>query len=252
MKYLLVVALLAAPTLARADAKSEAQTHIDRATELHQEGKFSEALSELLFAYSLDPRPDLLYAIGQVHVKLGNCEQAITFYERFLTTRPAEGPAAAAREAIEVCKTNPPPIPVPDASPPDVKPPEVTPAIPPEQTPPPPRPATEPAPFYTDTLGDALTGGGVVLGVVSLLVYRSALSDLDASEVAASYDASHELVDSAHGKRTFSIAFAVGGGVLIGAGVARFLLHDRSVEVPAVALVPSDGGGMIAWSGHFR
>jgi len=46
--------------------------------------------------------------------------------------------------------------------------------------------------------------------------------------------------------------FAIGGGALVGAGVVRFLLHDRSVEIPAVAVVPSEGGGMIAWSGRFR
>ena len=96
---LVVVALLAGlalPRAARADAKQEADARMAKATELYSAGKFAEALNELTVAYTLDPRPELLYAIGQMHVQLGNCPQAILFYERFLSTKPEAVPAAAA------------------------------------------------------------------------------------------------------------------------------------------------------------
>ncbi|MDQ3301573.1 MAG: tetratricopeptide repeat protein, partial [Myxococcota bacterium] len=111
---------VASPAMALADAKADAKIHIDKATALHGEGKFAEALEELKNAYTLDPRPELLYAIGQVHVQLGNCPQAITYYERFLSTKPDAGPAGAAREAIQTCKTAPPESVV--TSPPDPEP----------------------------------------------------------------------------------------------------------------------------------
>ncbi|MCX5742946.1 MAG: hypothetical protein NT062_10670 [Proteobacteria bacterium] len=251
---LLVIAcaLLAAPTVAHADAKTEARSHIDRATTLHQQNKFTEALHELLLAYSLDPQPGLLYAIAQVNVKLGNCAQAITFYERFLTTHPSEGPEASARAAIATCQANPPAVAPPPEPVPDVVPPV---EVKPVDVPPPPAPSTPRSgttPFYTDLLGDALTAGGVAVGVVSLVLYGSARTDLDAAETAVDYAASQELVDRAHRKRTFAIVTGVGGVALIGAGLARYLLHDRGIETPAVAVLPLAGGGVVSWTGSFR
>src|SRR5262245_57361803 len=121
---LVLLVLLAAPGTVRADAKVEAQTRFEHATKLYGERKFSEALSELTIAYSLDPRRDMLYAIGQMHVQLGNCQQAVLFYERFLSTKPDPVPAAAATEAIETCQNKVDTIPKPDQPPKDPKAPE--------------------------------------------------------------------------------------------------------------------------------
>ncbi|HSK03806.1 MAG TPA: hypothetical protein VK932_21280, partial [Kofleriaceae bacterium] len=129
---LLVVLLVlaAAPGAARADAKAEARLRMERAAELHRDGKFAEALNELTVAYTLDPQPAMLYGIGQLHVALGDCVQAILFYERFLSTRPDPVPAAAASEAIETCRRDPDslkdapaPEPAPPAEPPPPPPP---------------------------------------------------------------------------------------------------------------------------------
>ncbi len=104
LRAVVVVAALAVPTLAVADSKTEAQHHVDRATALHGKSQFAAASAELAIAYALDPRPELLYALGQLRVALGNCAEATAFYNRFLTTRPEPGPAAAASEAIATCK----------------------------------------------------------------------------------------------------------------------------------------------------
>lgn len=44
-----------------------------------------------------------------MHVKLGECPQAISFYERFLGSKPKPEQAKRAQEAITICKTNAPP-----------------------------------------------------------------------------------------------------------------------------------------------
>ncbi|MDQ3367731.1 MAG: tetratricopeptide repeat protein [Myxococcota bacterium] len=238
---------VAAPSAARADAKRAAQSHIERATALHGEGNFAAALEELTTAYTLDPRPELLYAIGQVHVQLGNCTQAITFYERFLSTKPAAGPAGAAREAIETCKSAPP-TPEPE---PAVVAPEPTPEPrAPEPQPPIAEQPAGPGPWYTDKLGDALVGGGLVLGVASVFFYQGARGKLDDAEAAASYDEHVELVDEAKSKRTLAAGLAVGGVVLVGAGIVRYMLRDKG-ETSRVAVTPTTSGGLITWMGQF-
>ena len=117
MKHLLVIALLALPVVAFAGPKEkeQAQKHISKATEAHQAGKFDVALTELQAAYAIDPQPDLLYAIGQVHVKLGKCDDAVASYEKFLATKPPADAANSAKEAINTCKAQAQaPVPPPD------------------------------------------------------------------------------------------------------------------------------------------
>src|SRR5690349_6271689 len=93
-----LISVVAFGGLASADPKADAQVHIDNASKLHDEGKLAEALQELKDAYVLDPRPELLFAIGQIHVNLGQCSDAITYYERFLGTKPDRDAAAVTRE----------------------------------------------------------------------------------------------------------------------------------------------------------
>lgn len=103
--FVLVLALVLTATSrpALASPKDEADALILRARSAHKNGKFAEALDALKTAYVLDPRPELLYAIGQLHLGLGQCSAAISFYERFLSTHPEPGPAWAANQAIESC-----------------------------------------------------------------------------------------------------------------------------------------------------
>lgn len=250
-----LLVLLGAPAApALADPKADAKARIEKATTLHAEGKFKEALDELTIAYALDPKPELLYAIGQVHVQLGDCTSAISFYERFLASKPAPGPAAAAREAITTCKTAPP---EPKEPPPDPDPGVTTPppAADPEPTPTPPpvaeQPAGGPGPWYTDKLGDALVGGGIVLGVVSVIFYQGARGKLDDAEAAPTYDEHESLVSDAKSQRNMAVGFAIGGAALIGAGVARYIMRDTGAESKSVAVTPISGGGAITWTRSF-
>jgi tetratricopeptide (TPR) repeat protein len=239
---LALLTLAAAPGLARADAKAEAQTRLEHATELYKAGKYAEALNELTVAYTLDPRPEMLYAIGQMHVQLGDCRQAILFYERFLSTHPDTVPADAATEAIETCKTTPDAIPKPGPTPPTGSDSKIM---------PPPPPPERPAPWYTDKLGVVLLGGGVVLGAVGGATYASARADLDDAGAAPDYQRHADLVDRAHGKRTIAAVLGVAGIGLASAAVVRYVLVRRSSAHATVGVASTPGGGLVTWEGQF-
>jgi hypothetical protein len=114
---LLLTALVVAPALAVAGKKEDAKAHIAKATKQHKEGHFEEARVELEAAYALDPRPDLLYALGQVHAKLGNCAEATTYFKRFVATQKDPQIAKVVDQAIAACTPAPAPVTEPPASP---------------------------------------------------------------------------------------------------------------------------------------
>ena len=91
-RVLTVAVLTALAASAQADDSVPPPSPVERATQLYKDGKYPEALVALEQAYAVDPQPKLLYAIAQVHVKLGRCPDAIVFYERFLATNPDAGP----------------------------------------------------------------------------------------------------------------------------------------------------------------
>jgi len=280
------VVLLVAPATAFADQKEDAKAHVAKATKAHKEGRFEEARVELEAAYALDPRPDLLYAIGQVYAKLGKCDEATTFYKHFGAAQHDPKIAKVVDQAIAACKpaseptTAPPPpsdkpspaklttdkpAPLTDKPAPVMnqpaptadKPAPVTPRPQPfAQTKPAPAPgaAQQRSPWYKDKLGDGLVLGGVVATVVGFVEYRGALADLDAAEnrtTTTSLDRYNELVDSAHGKRMVSVVLVGAGGALITAGILHYVLHDRTAEVRTVGVAPAHGGGVVTYEGSF-
>jgi tetratricopeptide (TPR) repeat protein len=239
MKHLLVIALCALPAIALAgpQEKAEAQKHITRATTAHQAAKYDVALTELEAAYALDPQPDLLFAMGQVQVKLDRCAEAIGLYERFIATNPPADAAASANEAITTCKAKLPPPPPPQPEPP---PPE------PEPAPAPPPPQAESP--RVDRLGAAVVGAGVVTVVVGAVLYSSARSSLADAEAAGSYARHEELVGDAHLKRNVSIGFGVAGLAALGFGVWRIATFRSETSVSVGA---TSSGGMVSWGGRF-
>jgi tetratricopeptide (TPR) repeat protein len=253
MKHLAIVALCAFPLAAHAAPKrkgqggkkqqkveakkTEAKKHIAAATEAHQAEKYDVALTELQAAYDLDPQPDLLYAIGQVQVKLNNCPEAIMSYEKFLESKPATEPASAANEAITTCReqlaAQPPPPPPPDPVP----------------QPAPPRPP-ESKPFYKDVLGDALVGVGVAAATGGVVFYLGARGKLDDAEKAATYAEHEKLVGEAKSQRNIAVLLGGVGVVAIGVGVWHWTRFGGGGE-QRVALVPTTDGGLVTWAGTF-
>lgn len=255
-----MLVIVIAPATALADARTEARTHMERAAALHAEGKFAEALTEITIAYSLEPKAERLYAIAQMHVQLGDCAQAITFYRRFLSTRPDDLPKQAAREAVATCKerlaaaegsTGDPAAldgatvdgaPIDDAT--------ATATAPALEPAPSAAPAEAPAPrWYHDKLGLALVGGGVTLGILGLATYSSAVGDLDDAEHAASYAEYADLVDGAGTKRVYATVLTIAALAATGAGVYR--LVQRRKETRQLVVAPTADGGMVSVWGSF-
>jgi hypothetical protein len=283
---MVVLALVARATPAAANDKADAKAHIARATALHGEEKWSEALEELMAAYALDHRPELLYAIGQLHVKLGDCPLAIRFYQKFIASKPGKKAISAAKEAITVCKNNPPPAAAGSQVEPPAPEPEPAPAVEPAPEPvpaPEPAPVAEPEParvavaapaaelapdpslvggrhdedpsprarpWYSDVFADVLLGGGIVCGVGGVLMYRSAVSNLDAADDAPTYEDANNLRDDAHSKRMYAIGLGVGGVALTTVAVIRYLTHDRRPH-DRMAIVPHATGATFVLTGSF-
>lgn len=232
----LIAIVLATPLVAHADAKEESLVHLGKAMDAHGQNDFELAAKELKLAYELDPNPDFLYAIGQVYVKLERCTDAIPYYQRYLATKPPAQAMVDTKQAIKTCeKQAPPPPPEPAPAP-----------VPVAST------TTTTGPWYKDTVGGALVLTGVASSVIGLVIYGSAVSDLDAAEEAPSLAEHDDLVVRARSRRTYSVLLVGGGLVLIGVGVARYVLGDGEARTSQrVGLVPVERGGLVTWGGSF-
>lgn len=258
--FALAVALVAAPLAAHADkAKAKAaNAHIAKAVKAHEEGNHDAALAELQAAYDLDPTADLLFALGQVYVQLGRCDDAAAHYEKFLAVTKAPHAKSVVAQALAACKSRasePPPEPVSEEKP--------APAAEPAPAPPapPPKPMLSPpgderwqnpeeTRWYKDRLGGALVTGGVIAAVASGAIYLGARANLDAAERAETLAEHDDERDRAAQKRLLSVALIGGGAALVTAGVVRYVLLDRR-RSSSVAMVPAPGGGAITWTGRF-
>ncbi len=248
-------------------AGTSAKEHIARAKKAHQQRKFDVALDELEQAYDLDPQPDLLFAIGQIHVKLDQCAEAINYYEKYLATGPGPAPTSATKQAIETCKAKLPPPKVEPPSPPPPEEPPPPPVEPSRGSPSPDSAPREPDPapivmappraersaWYADPFGAVLVVGGVAAGVVGGVFYRSALTELDRADDAADLPEHDQHRDDAMTKRRYAIVLGAGGAALVVGGVVRLMMRDRGGETSTgVGVVPTADGGLITFGGTFR
>jgi len=81
----------------QAPVRVRAQKHFDQGELKYKTGNFEGALADYTAAYEALPMPAILYNIGQCHRHLGDHEQAVFFYERYLK----ETPGAYNREDVE-------------------------------------------------------------------------------------------------------------------------------------------------------
>jgi tetratricopeptide (TPR) repeat protein len=100
---LAVVLLGSAPAVIAEDDIAAARTHWQRGTRLYEVGDYREALDEFKAAHVAKPDPAFLYNIAQCHRQLGEAEQAITLYKRFLAASPnAPNRAEVERRVVEL------------------------------------------------------------------------------------------------------------------------------------------------------
>ena len=162
--------------------EKSARSHFDVAEKAFNLGRFEEALAEYQLAYEALPLPAFVFNIAQCHRNLGNGEQAIFFYQRYLSLEPEAPNRGVVEELIaeqtrrqseeRVASAPPPPLaaPVDLASPSALAltapTPDDRPARPPDRPPPPRR--TSARWWLFGALGAAVLGG------VTILVIRNA------------------------------------------------------------------------------
>jgi hypothetical protein len=95
----LSLAVTAAPARAAGDnASRDAAKHFQRGVDLYNDGDFRGALVEFRKAYSVWPRANVLYDIGQTEYQLLDYASALKTMERYLAET---GPNAAHRSEVE-------------------------------------------------------------------------------------------------------------------------------------------------------
>ncbi len=220
-RFAILCALLAArPALAdepqppEQPASEDPEGHLAKAREFHDHGEFDKAREELLAAYKLAPKPELLFALGQIEFNLHHYKQAIDYYEKFLATTPSSEQQALAEQALGAARTE---------------------LARPKPLPPKPPPHRE-WDFYDSGL---VVVGGLALGAsAGLVIYSRHLVD-DRSGKLSDYD---HRVSHAQNLRWTGVGCAAAGALAIGAAVLRYRLHfvETTLEVS-----PAPGGATV-------
>jgi tetratricopeptide (TPR) repeat protein len=229
----MVVALAVASTAdaqpAPADPKAEAKAHADVATRLFDAQQYGKAAEEYQQAYLLDPQPLYLYASAQALRLDGNCTRALRSYNAYLRTNPSELDAQKTHTNIERCEQHlkdHPPVVEPKVVPPSTVTSQTT-VIPPT-TPPPPVERSAPS-WTSDWAGHALVGGGLIVAVTGVVLYRGGRATIDDNISAPTYGdfvAGRGDLDAAKRNQTIGVsAMAVGGALVVG-GIVRYVVHS--------------------------
>jgi iron complex outermembrane receptor protein len=85
-----VLAALLVPTLAHADARTDAKRLFKAGMALIAKGKYDEGIKELERANSIFSHPNVTYNIARAHAEAGNLEQAIAKYKEYVASEPAD------------------------------------------------------------------------------------------------------------------------------------------------------------------
>lgn len=210
----LAIAVLLVATRAAADTVED---HLARVRELYDKGDFARAHDELLAAYQLEPRPDLLFALGQVELNIGHYEKAIDYYERFIATHPAPDQVALAQQAIGAARARRA---------------EKAPIVPPPRPPP-------HRTWDTENTGIAALGGTTLLVGVGLFVYGHRLGR-DRSGKLSEYN---DRLSQAELTQRIGVGCAAVGALAVGFALVRWRLHLVDEVQPIAA--PRTAG--ISW-----
>jgi tetratricopeptide (TPR) repeat protein len=244
----LLAALLLLAVASRADAAGKgdekaARTHFEAGEKAFKAGDFQAAITSYQAAYDAKPLPGFLFNIAQCHRHMGNHEQAVTFYRRYLALNPetpnravvedliaeeqkkkdAAPPAATAPPAVALA---PPPASI--APPPAVM-------APPAAVPPPPPPPPAPPPVEQPVVHDTKP----VLPAVPDA--KPALPATPASDEPPLFvQARRPEAEPAPVYKRWWFWTAVGGAVAAGVVAALVLKGAPSSSGPSAKLAPID------------
>jgi tetratricopeptide (TPR) repeat protein len=232
------------PATAQDDVEA-AKAHFHRGTRLYEVGEYRQALEEYKTAHLAKPDPAFLYNIAQCHRQLGDLEQAVTMYKRFLAASPntvnrgevekrvaeLEGELAKRKSVVDaqsaqVPTSVPAPSPPPPLAPP---PPDPVVAVPPLAVAAQPSPA-ESSLRYLRWLGvgvtAALVGGAIATGVSASSKYDD-LKNTCGNTPEGCTDSQVNPVKSR--ALVTNILWALAGTAAVGTGVMFVLTPHESV-----------------------
>jgi tetratricopeptide (TPR) repeat protein len=257
---------LAAAVDTRALAEPIEPDRVARARQLSDEGRalfdrtlYAEAIAAFKASYALEPKARLWFNIGLAYRRLGDCDQALVFYRRYLAEEPDAFNRARVEDRItemQACSRAPE-----QAAPPE---PARVPAATPSS---PPAPATAAA---TSVEATARPRRGHRLVVAGAVVAAAGVASL-ATAVGLSVDAMHTsntITRLFHDGGDWTAADAqtlargrndnIAAGVLYGVGgaalassVVLLALARRAARAPRIALVPSPNGAVVACAARF-
>ncbi|RMH44069.1 MAG: hypothetical protein D6689_03340 [Deltaproteobacteria bacterium] len=242
-----------------------ARAHLDRGLEHYRARDYEAAIREFRAGYAIDPRPELMFAIGQAERLSGDCASAIRAYREFLATDPPEPQAKAASAAIERCEvalgeTGWTSAEIPDRGPPaaPARPAGRVPAAAPaaHAAPAPAAPAAAPGddrrPWYRDPIGATLLGAGATSAAVGIGLFVSSAAERRAAADAATYGEYERHLDAAQSRRTAAwVGVGVGAGLASAAAVRYWLRRDRGTSRRDLTVVPTASGAALVVAGTF-
>jgi len=211
----LALAVVLAASTAAAETVDD---HLAKVRALYEKQDFVHAREELLAAYQLEARPELLFALGQVELNIGHFAKAIDYYQRFIATQPAADQVSLAEQAIGAARAR-------LAEKPAVAP------------PPPPPPHRE-----WDAIDTGITalGSAAMVAGAGMLIASHRLADDRSGRLSAYSDR----ISQAELLRTVGLGGVAVGALAVGGALLRWRLHLVDAEVRPMA---ASGGAGVSW-----
>jgi tetratricopeptide (TPR) repeat protein len=239
---------------ASAEDQEKAQVHFQRAKDLYQSGSYREAIAELEAARALDPRAkELVFNLGIVHEKLGQFDDAIAAFQKYLEMEGVTAQERAKAESvitrIEGAKREiaagesqgPPPAPPP---------PVAEPAPPPDRGAAPARGRIDAATIAAGSVAIVGLGVGTAFGIRALTLRPDGfVTGRDGT-----YATLEDRTRAAHTSAVVAdVAFAV---FAVSAIATAYLYFGRTKDprggTTTLGASPTHGGGVVVLGGSFR
>lgn len=212
-----ILALALAAGTAGADPLDD---HIANGRDLFAKGDYLHARDELLAAFKIEQRPELLFALGQCELNLQHYAVAIDYYEKFIATNPGDDQVALAQQGIGAARARIGEI---------------------KQQPAVAKPRELHRQWDTEDTGlTAIGAGGVVLGV-GLVLYGKHLGD-DRSGRLSDYDSRYS---EGQLSQYVGIGCIVAGAVSVGFAMYRWRYHLVETEVLPIAAPRAAGVSVV-------
>jgi tetratricopeptide (TPR) repeat protein len=243
MRVLVAIALVLAATPAAADDKARAKHLYDDGLAHYNVGEYAAAIESWKQAYVIQPKPILLFNIGQAYRLSGDCAQATTFYDRYASDAPPGFDQDELDHARALCPVTTKPV---EPAVVDTKPAPIV-------TTPPPIGAAPPPPSHRQrTAGIVVGAAGLAIDAAAIFfAIDSASQNHTLDHFTGEWTQAQEDIQK-RGRRDVVLAYALGAGgtAALITGAVLFVL-DRSSDEHAVSVTPLRGGASLVWARPF-